>query len=54
MIARYDALKNYIKLQNLAEELTDGEMDFFVNGGDFYSVYEEGAIVDDEVWPEES
>ena len=34
MIARYDALQNYRKMSDLAEDITHCEMHFFCNGGD--------------------
>ena len=39
MIARYDALQNYRKMRELAENLTPCEMHFFSTGGEVYSIH---------------
>lgn len=52
MIARYNALQNYRKMSDLAENFTHSEMHFFCNGGDHNGFDDRGGKTGSEEWTE--
>ena len=52
MIARYNALQNYRKMWDLAEDFTYCEMHFFFNGGDYHGSDDRGRKTGSEEWAE--